>query len=158
MTVARRAVTTVVRFAGAATALAPATSTKELVPQREEIFQASELSTPEGVRDAFHKVQRHSAEATQAARSLPVQGGTYAPDVAFTANTAHTFMHGIVGGLAISWMVTSVRPSGANALAVTQGRIIETAQDPVNGRITLASSEDALADVWFYPTPSASPQ
>lgn len=153
MTIARQPVTSIMVGASAANGMKPQTITKELVPLREEVFSSADVSSPGGVVASLHKMQRHMAEATQASRSLPVQGGTYWPNVGFVANAAHVFQHGIPGGLAVAWVAPSMRPNVANALVLCQ--VVETAQDAAHGKVTLTASANCVADVWFFPRPSA---
>src|SRR5579863_1284270 len=99
-----RAVTSIVRSSQASnvvTALAGGL-TQEIVPYREELFQAPAVSAPAGLVKALHKVQRHIQESTQAARSLPIQGGTYFPAVTFAAGVPLTIVHNLQ--VAVAWM------------------------------------------------------
>lgn len=155
MTASRRHVTTVIQANTSTSGSTPMVRARELVAMREEVFSSQDLDTGAGTQRALQAVQRHVAEATQAARSLPVQGGTYWPSVKFTANSAHLVQHGVAGGLEVSWMALSVRPATVNVAAVSQGRIVEVSQDAPRGRITLASSEACTADLWFWARPSA---
>lgn len=127
---------------------------KEIVPMREEVFRVEDVDTPTKVSVALHRMQRHMAEATQAARSLPVQGGSYMPSVAFVANTATPLLHRIPGGLPVAWIPVAIRTGFANVFA----QMTEVSQDAPRGKIALAASANCTADVWFFVRPSPVPQ
>lgn len=125
----------------------------ELVPMREEIYSPESLKDPSGVAQALQKVQRHVAETTQSARSLPVLGGAYFPNVALTS-TPTQLAHGLQGGVTVAWIVARLRNVSAGGAAVC---VEETAQDVVNGRVSFAllpSGATATADIWVFPQPS----
>lgn len=132
-------------------------TTKEQVPFREELFRDQDFvaSTDgialRGIADALHKIQRHVAEATQSARSLPVLGGAYWPGVALSG-TPNVIAHGIPGQVSVSFLVASMRSVSSN-VAVS---VVETAQDPTTGRVSVAvqpSGVSVIADLWFFPRP-----
>lgn len=152
MTTAVRArIASVVQHQGPAANLHTAIVSRELVPMREEIFDASQLKDPKQIAEALHRVQRHLNEATQASRSLPFQGGVYMPSLVFAANTAQTLQHGCQTGLPVAWDYYSRRPTAANSA----GQINEVKQDPATGRITLQSTDAATYDLYFFTRPGA---
>jgi hypothetical protein len=117
---------------------------------RKEIYGATALADPKNAAHAFTRIQDNIEEATASARSLPVNGGVYWPDVLFKMNTPQTIGHGLAARVA--WMAVASRP-GASGLNVTNGRIVEVTQNSAQGTITLSSNENVVADLWFFPKP-----
>lgn len=144
----RRAVTTILAQQTAAQGGATRVSSRELVPMRQEIAHPSELSTPQQIANVIHMALRHVDETTQGARSLPVLGGVYWPNVSLAAGVATRFSHGCGAGITVSLIPCRVRLTAAGQPPV----IVEVGQD-VNGGITLASSVACLVDLWFFPQP-----
>jgi hypothetical protein len=141
----------VVAHIGPTANLHTAIVSRETVPMREELFDAQKLGAPGAVAEAFHRVQRHIAEATQAARSLPFNGGVYMPNVAFAANVAQALQHGCPIGLPVAWDYYARRPVAANSA----GQLNEVTQDPATGRVTLQSTDAATYDLFFFTRPGA---
>src|ERR1700728_4357911 len=151
----RLAITTVIQMQGPAKAPTQARAQQLASPMREEIYTADKVSTPAMVATALQRISRHQEETTAAARSFPFFGGAYWASVTFKANTAVTLAHGCPSGLSVGWSAFSVRPLGAVANAVANGRIVEISQQPSTGRITLSSNENSTADLYFFTRPVA---
>lgn len=147
------AVTTVIQQQGPSKAPIIARSQQTNSPMREEIYTADKLGTPAQIGAALQKLSRHMEEVTVASRSFPLPGGTYWPNVPFTANTEVTLAHGCTPNQQVAWAPFATRPAGATANAVTNGRIVEISQQPSTGRITLSSNETCTADLYFWTRP-----
>lgn len=152
---ARIPATTIIQAQGPAKASANVRLAKLAVPMRQELYTPDKVDTPQGVATALQAMARHVDEVSFASRSYPFHGGTYWPNVAFQANTKIVFAHGCTSGLAVAWREFSVRPTGAVANAVTNGRRVEISQDAPTGRITLSSNEAATVDLHFFTRPVA---
>lgn len=151
MTVYRQPVTSILSANTATSGTKTQLASKELVPMREEVFHPEEVDTPQKVSVALHRMQRHMAEATQASRSLPVQGGAYIPSVAFVANTAQTLTHHIPGGFSVAWLPLSIRTFAGNVFA----NFTEVSQDLTRGKLTLQTSANCTADIWVFVRPGS---
>jgi hypothetical protein len=127
----------------------------EIVPMREEVFHPSDVSSPAGVSRALQQMQRHVAETTQSARSLPFLGGTYFPNIFFAVGVNQTFAHRVPGGVAVAFEVLRPRNVGPSPLATV---VVEVSQDTTNGRITLVAlplAQGMTCDLHFFPQPVA---
>lgn len=129
---------------------APVASTVELVAFKEQAFSPADVGAPGGVAMALHRVQRAAIDATASARTLPVLGGTYWPNVAFVGGESAVLAHGCGAGVTVSFILARVRVTASSTLAPS---VVEVAQDASTGRITLAADVDCICDLWFYPQP-----
>ena len=122
-------------------------SSRVNVAFRKEIYPAPAL-TPEGTQKALARIQDNIEEATAGARTLPINGGVYFPDVTFAAGVALTIGHGLQQRVA--WWAVAPRPG----IAGTNGRIVELEQNASLGTLTLSSNENSVADIWIFPKPT----
>lgn len=129
----RRAVTSIVSpktttTANVVTVTAASSNARELVPHKFDLATAADLDTPAKVALALERSQRNTADSTQSARSLPVLGGVYWPDITFALGVKQTFAHGIQGQVA--FLACEPRPTFATwvkSTAYAKGAIVQPA-------------------------------
>jgi len=118
------------------------------VAYRVEPFSPASLGTPDGIARALFRMQRYGAEATQAARSLPLLGGTYFPNVSFPGGTAVTISHRVQGNGPVTWLALRIRGYPNVIYEISQNLNSRTIHlEQANGGTT------TICDLWFFTQP-----